>query len=113
MRSRLALLALLVIALWTGPGVRAELVVRGPSQLTQRDDHLALHCASKRQSVQSDRRGGSGRHAHSKSGSVALLPICSPRLFQAAAALFPTVHCAPRDGLYRGSRRARAPPSVA
>ncbi len=113
MRSRLALLALLVIAMMTAPGVRADFVARGQAQLAQRDERLAVQGASKRQSLHSERRGSTSRSGHEKSGPLALLPSGWPCLGLPVSAQIPTLLPLPRDASYHGPRRARAPPSVA
>ena len=113
MRSRLALLALLVIAMMTAPGVRADFVARGQAQLAQRDDRLAVQGASKRQSLHSERRGSTSRSAHAKSGSLALVPSAWLWLRLPVSVQIPTLLLLPQDASYHGPRRARAPPSVA
>jgi hypothetical protein len=113
MRSRLILLALLVIAMMTAPGLRADLGARGRAQLAQRDERLALQSAHKRQSLHSERRGGTSRHGQGKSGPLALLPALPLRVLLPVSRLAPLVLSSLREAAYRGPQRARAPPSAA
>lgn len=113
MRSRVALLALLVIALMTAPGLRAEFARPGQSGLASREDRLTLPVASKRLSLKGERRGGASRQGHSKGGSPALLLPVLPAVWLSVSSLERLAFSSLRSCLYAGSCRARAPPLAA